>query len=106
MDLLQVNKKNPMKILTPRRRELMLKVMDGVLDDKIQHILFYIERMPRHKERILLWLIENRIVGKELVKFYVDEFDKNVLNLITEVARRIEKSDRKVLKSDQHGNIY
>lgn len=75
IDLPRAHSKH-MKQLTPYRRELMLKVMDG--DQRLGRVLFYWNSKESSEvEMVLRFLIEKQATGKTLGDWIFHTYGKN-----------------------------
>jgi hypothetical protein len=75
--------------LTPLRRELMLRVMDG--DKDLAPIMYSWNRRPRVEE-VLCWLIANRYTGRTLLEFMQHSHGARIHGFFQWVLQQIEKS--------------
>ncbi len=77
-----------MVVMSDQERLLFLRVMDGY-----RPILTTLHFIANHKEcnRILEWLIKNKITGKNFQSWLFDHFDGSQLALTEYVVMRLEK---------------
>lgn len=73
--------------MTEQKRQLMLEVMDGFPPNAT--LLYHLNSFTRC-EQILLWLIKNRVTGKNLFEFHKVQFQGSILNMAKEILRRID----------------
>ncbi len=80
---------SPMKTaLSPQRKEAMHELMDGIPDlAGTMHIL----HQYAHCDKILKWLIENDLKGKNLVEFITKKFQGNVHTMVAYVVFKHNK---------------
>lgn len=79
-----------MKMLSPKRRELMLRVADG--DQRSFVYLFHLNSM-RRCEDILEWLIHHRYTGRSFVDYVAVAHEGSVLSMARTVVMWLEKNE-------------
>ncbi len=79
----------PLKLpLTPERKELMHRVMDGQPDlAGIMHMLHHY----KYCDEILSWLVEHNYTGKNLVDWVLNKFRKSVPDMVAYVVFKHNK---------------
>ena len=73
--------------MTPQRRDLMLRVVDG--HQSVLPLVYHADRLTRCDE-VLVWLIKNNITGFRFISFF-QEKDFSILQTFSDVLRRINK---------------
>lgn len=63
--------------MNDKRRELILRVVDG--DFRNVDVMFNFDRFV-HCEKMLEWLIKNKITGKTFFEMYLNDFKASWLN--------------------------
>lgn len=76
------------QIPNERRRQMMLKVMDG--DMRIPPILFSWKDFARIDD-VLEWCIRNRMTGKNLYTWLYGTFRNSILNPLHFIVAKIDK---------------
>lgn len=69
----------------------MMKVIDGVEDVFVPRYLFWVDSFIRC-DLILVWLIQNRKVGKEFKSFVENEFKGSAFQMSKWVLAQIDKN--------------
>lgn len=70
--------------MTPRERELIFKLMDGVASDKMLYVVYHLSNLKRAMD-VYSWLVRHKMTGATLMDFFSRECNGQVL----EVARRV-----------------
>jgi hypothetical protein len=80
--------RSPMKAMTPRRREKLLRVMDGKLE-----LTVYLWHWNQHRrcDQILDWLIQNRLTGGRLSSWISGQFRGSILEPLRHILQRIDR---------------
>jgi hypothetical protein len=71
-----------------KKRELFFRVIDG--DSRLIEIMFHFDRFT-HCERMLEWLIQNKITGKTFFDLYLNTFKASWLSMGKWVVMRVNK---------------
>lgn len=77
--------------MNPRRRELLMKVMDG--NPNCLPILYHLDQYLRC-DQMLSWLIQNRFMGDEFLFWFKWECDSSLLSMGKFLLARIEKNEK------------
>lgn len=79
--------------ITPKRRELFFRAIDGQQD-----LLGTMSILHAYKycDEILMWLIEHNYTGKNLIHLLVKRFKSSVPDLVLFVVDRVNKSRQKI----------
>lgn len=80
--------------MTPFRRELMFKVMDGQKDvlPYLHHFTFY-----HQCDEILRWFIKNNLIGKEFLAWTRNKFGISMLDVSKYVLNRLTKDESRLV---------
>jgi hypothetical protein len=70
------------------RRELFFKVIDG--DPRLVDIMFQFDRF-KHCERMLQWLVVNKITGPKFFDIYLNQFKASWLTMGKWIVMKINK---------------
>jgi hypothetical protein len=81
--------------MTPRRRALMMRVMDS--KPEILPYLHFLDRFARCDD-ILRWLIENRLTGQSFLEWAKQSFDISMMNMASFVLKRVEKDNSRDIR--------
>jgi hypothetical protein len=82
-------------MMSPKRRDLMFHVMDGVAETL--PFLHHFDSQ-RRCEDILLWLIKNNLTGKNFISWAKTEFPGSILGITKFILGRLNQDkDYKVL---------
>lgn len=77
--------------LSPYRRELIHKCMDGIIDQKILTFLHFVQ-LHRQADQIYEWLIANRITGMNLINKLAVDHQHMQSTLVQQAISYIEKN--------------
>lgn len=70
------------------KRELIFKVIDG--DPRVVDIMFHFDRF-KHCERMLQWLVANKITGSKFFDIYLNQFKASWLTMGKWIVMKINK---------------
>lgn len=89
--------------MTPKRRQLMLIVLDGR-----KEILPYLHIMYNFRacDEILAWLIENRLTGTNFLSWAENNFGTSLLDVGAFVLKRLERDLTSGKRAIIHGKDW
>lgn len=83
-------------LMTEKRREFFMKIMDGNPDlVGVMHIL----HGYKYCDNILMWLWNNKIIGKDLAEFVVKVHGKDVHKMARFIVEKINATNERVPSS-------
>ena len=91
--------KKPMNDL---KRNLLQEIIEGNPD--YAYVAFHINSHSRCEE-ICAWLIKNKITGKKLYKFYLENCSQSILKLISFVVSKLEKEEMRPVFAHKDFNV-
>lgn len=74
--------------MSPITRDLMLRAIDG--RPELPAFMFHVKQM-RQCDKVLVWLLDNRLTGQELVRWLNSWPQRSYLGPINFILKRIEK---------------
>lgn len=74
--------------MNENKRELFFKVIDG--DPRVVDIMFQFDRFV-HCERMLQWLVKNKITGKAFFDLYLGQFKASWLTMGKWIIMKVNK---------------
>lgn len=76
------------QVMNESKRDLIFKVIDG--DPRVVDVMFHFDRFV-HCERILQWLIKNKLTGARFFDVYLNEFKASWLTMGKWIIMKIQK---------------
>lgn len=73
------------------RRQMMLKIADGNMSTL--PILYHADRLRRCDE-VLQYLLKNKLTGNQLLSYFQEQ-NSSILNLLSDILRRVDKERQK-----------
>lgn len=89
--------------ISSQRRELIFKVLDDFINPGMLRVVHELTNY-RYCDNILLWLIANKITGKELNEFLNIQFKGSILSMVQYVVKIINKDNE--IKPIIYGKDY
>ena len=86
--------------MSPRRKELMHQVMEGL--PNIAPVLFQIQ-MYRECDNVLKWLVNNRLTGHTFREWFLVEQDSSPLKMMGAIINDLEKRRKGISKRKLYG---
>lgn len=78
--------------MDPRRRELMLKVVNGCSDQRVLTALYWWDQHHRCDD-VLRWLIKNRLTGYNLVTWLDEHYSRSILEPLKWILMRVDRGN-------------
>lgn len=77
-------------MMTPRRRELMLKVVDD--HPAVPAWLYQLQLHVKETDKVLAWLIQERLTGQRFINWLKDVHGCSILTASSHILNEIRRS--------------
>ena len=76
--------------MTPKKRDLILRVLDDFPDNNLLHFVYHIDHY-QYSEQILKWLIANHLTGRKLKIWKESQWSNSMMEPVRFIIAQINK---------------